>query len=179
MSKTMNLTEDERWLLEHARDMDNPDVVEGFDDTDEQYMGVMEEDETAPERDYYFVERDELVHQTERIQNVREALERGLIEHGALSDRTVEQLSMDALWRECGRIEASSGPDALVQEPETGGIEALDSSVATEDGDEIKSLLSRARMLSTAAPERASELRSEAEALAGVEDYKDIELEVL
>lgn len=170
------LTPDERELVQAARDKEHAIVVE-----QSEVDPSLSKDELD---EYMVVDQSDIDQLDERVGKVREALEKGLIDHGALCDTTVEQLSIDALWSECEKI-ADSEPERLThnQNPETGGIEALDSDTnqSSDDIDEedIKSKLTRARQLSTAAPERAAELRSEAAALANVDSFEDIDLEVL
>jgi hypothetical protein len=100
-----------------------------------------------------------------------------------LKTETVDAMGVDALAHEFRGEDGEIEADTLSQSPETGTAETPDEpetdTLSADDKRAIEDKLRRADMMESRTPEHADTLRSEAAALAGVDDADEIEVDAL
>lgn len=169
----MDLSSEEETLIQKARSLDDPTVVES--DVEALSTEAAQLDEPA------LVEKPEYNQMTQRINKVRDGLAEALLNQTDLRAETISALSFEALWDEFDNDD-DDGIDiaVLTQSPEAGGIgDEEDDGPTDDDINEIESLLNRATMMERHAPSHAESLRDQAADLADVDSHEDIDLEVL
>lgn len=173
---TMEFTDSEKALIEQAREMDHPVLVE----SDVETLSTELETYDNP----VVVESEEFEALSENVELVRGVLADAFCERTGIKSETAEALSLTALLSEFENEDGEFDTEALTQVPESGAgldeseMEDLEAETAEalseDDRKEVRSLLNRADMIASYAPEHAESLREEAADLAGVETADEI-----
>ncbi|MWG34829.1 hypothetical protein [Halomarina oriensis] len=176
----MDLTDNEKQLIQRARTMDSPAVVEEDAEALAQTAAQFEDPTVVETADYEAL--------GDQVEDMKGVLAEALAERTDMKVETAEALTLEALIGEFSDEDGEFDIEALVQNPEAGGSGDGDGGDGGDTGvdalsedarADVRSKLARADTMQSAAPEHAEALRSEAAETVGVDSHEDIDMEAL